>query len=341
MGSFADILGRLRPKILDATGVEIGPDATVAVRIQKAETGLTLVATATLPPVVLPTPEGQSLAPLAIPHELRSRYASFAVATPRSLVRLVNLPGSFDLQAEGKLVESLGIENPETFRIGHRVLVEGHARGESRVLVAALPDDIATEIPGLVPTGFPVPYSLEVAESAILTSFSQKAGSAEAEGAVGLVHFAADNCTFYVFNKGVLGLIRRFDVGTNAVVAKLQDSLSVDRDTAAGILTEGAFDISGILEQVVAPMLKQMVMGRDFIERRENCRVGRFFVSGSVTRSAGVISEINKNLGTSAEAWSPLDGLTVLPNAMPGSLVGSEWRFGAAVGAAIASLEEA
>jgi len=57
MGAFTDILARMRPKILDATGIEIGPDEIVAVRIRRNDQGLVLAAMATLPPIALPSPD--------------------------------------------------------------------------------------------------------------------------------------------------------------------------------------------------------------------------------------------------------------------------------------------
>jgi len=339
MKSLHDMLDRLQPKLNDVVGIEITASSTVLARLHRTERGATLVG-ADILPAVLQSVEDAPPHPVAldIPSRLRGKYGAIAVNTAQATVRLVSLPGAVDAGSEAKLIEGLGLEKPSDYRIGHKVLVEGHGRSESRVLVVALPEKLAASLPQLLPSGSPVPHSVELSELAIMTAFTST--PAAAGGGSIFIAFGETVTLFAIFNRNALVLVRRFDVGTAAVLSKVKDSFGVDDDTAFGILCDSAFDISSIMKESIGPIAKQIVMGRDFVERRENCRMENVCVSGGLAASPGAMAELTAALGAQPATWSPFDALTDGGASVPESLRGHEWRFAAAIGAALATFGE-
>ena len=152
--------------------------------------------------------------------------------------------------------------------------------------------------------------------------------------------FGDTTSSFAIFNNGLLALVRRFDVGTDTILEKIQESLGVDRDTAKGIIADGAFDISQPVSEVLEPLIKQIMVSRDFVERREDCHISKIYVSGGLVISRDSLDEMRASVGVDVDPWSPFDKLHVQPDAVPENLVGQEWRFSAAVGAALGLFEE-
>jgi Tfp pilus assembly PilM family ATPase len=194
-------------------------------------------------------------------------------------------------------------------------------------------------ISALLPSGLPAPYSLELSGLASITTFMHGPGKQHTGEAVGVIDFGANTTVFVLLNKNVVALIRRFDMGTNAILEKVQKSLGIDRETAQGIIADGAFDISQAVGEVMEPLVKQLVVSRDFVERRENCHVGKIYVSGGLIVSRDSLDEMTSAMGVEIAFWNPFDGLEVAPDAIPDNLSGQEWRFSAAIGAGLATFE--
>jgi type IV pilus assembly protein PilM len=334
------LLKRFRPNPSDVVGVDIGTSAVKVVRMRKNAGGKpTLLGAA-----ILPYPESQDdgeavAARLIIPQRLRARYASLAVTGRGAIIKLLSLPGRFEAGAEEKILENLGIRNAEQFRISYRVLREGHGRSESRVLAVALPEEEATRAMAPFSIGLPAPLSLEIAGLATLTAFAAGPLGKVGEQATGLVEFGATSTFVSFFYRGTLLLVRQFEVGANEVVARVQKSLGTDAETARGIITGGAFDVSQPVMEVCGPLIKQLAVSRDFVERREDCRVGSVFVSGGMTAAPSVISELRSALEVDVSQWNPVEDCPAAAGAIPAELVGHEWRLSGAVGACLATLE--
>jgi Tfp pilus assembly PilM family ATPase len=120
----------------------------------------------------------------------------------------------------------------------------------------------------------------------------------------------------------------------------VRSGLGVDAPTAAGILADGSFDISHTIAEVMDPLVKQIVISRDFVERRENCHMSRLYLSGGLTVSRCVRDELRGALELDVETWNPFEGLRVQSGAVPESCVGREWMFASAVGACLGTFEE-
>ncbi|MDD4870672.1 MAG: pilus assembly protein PilM, partial [Kiritimatiellae bacterium] len=208
------------------------------------------------------------------------------------------------------------------------------------ILAVALPEAEAGIIAALLPTGLPAPFSLEVSGLATMSTFLHSVGKYIMENAVGVIDFGARISTFALFNKGLLALIRRFNFGTNTLLDNVQQALGVDRETAQGIVSDGSFDISQSVSEVIEPIVKQLTVSRDFVERRENCHISKIYVSGGITVSRDSLEEIRSSMGLEVVLWNPLEGLIVTQGAIPENMTGKESRFSAAIGAALATFEE-
>jgi Tfp pilus assembly PilM family ATPase len=337
MQALSSLWERFRPKPADVVGIDLGSSATKVVRMQKHGDSLTLVAADVLPPVAQPAAE--SSPPLGIPARLKGRYGCLALTAEKAVVKLLTFPGAFDEKAEGRVVESMGMEHPENYRTAYKVIAEGHARGESRVLAVAVPEEEARPCPLLLASGFPVPFSLEVSGLAALSAFLHTCGESDRDHAVGVIEFGASVSTLGLFNRGLLSLIRRFNFGTSDLLGKVREKMGVDEDTARGIVTDGSFDISQAVNEVLEPLVKQLIVSRDFVERRENCRIARVYVSGGLTVSSSALDEIRTLMEVEVLPWNPLGSVNVPGGAIPAGLAGNEWQLAAAVGACVATFE--
>ena len=122
-------------------------------------------------------------------------------------------------------------------------------------------------------------------------------------------------------------------------VAALQAQWGLDRETALGTLGQGGtIDISQPLHDLASPFLRQLSISRDFVERQENCRVARIYLSGGLGQVRQWAQEVQATLGAPAVAWDPF-GALVAP-AVPAALDNQRGRFAAAIGAALAAFEE-
>jgi Tfp pilus assembly PilM family ATPase len=338
-------LKRFRRNPADIVGIDVGTSAVKAVRMRKHHGGQPTVLAAGIFPIGSDsTKNGAADSGRSFPllsQKLRARYASIAVTGLGAIIKLLSLPGKFESGAEDKVVENLGLRNPEQYRIAYKVVREGHGRSESRVVAVALPESEAQRAMAPFASGLPSPFSLEIAGIATLTAFSASPLARANDQATGLVEFGASSTFVSFFYREALLLVRQFEVGANEVIARVQKSLGTDAQTARGIITGGAFDISQPVMEVCGPLIKQLAVSRDFVERREDCRVGRIFISGGMTATPSVLNELRSSLEVEVDTWNPLEGLQVAANAIPPEIVGQEWRLSAAIGTCLATLEAA
>jgi Tfp pilus assembly PilM family ATPase len=173
-----------------------------------------------------------------------------------------------------------------------------------------------------------------------MTAFMNGPVAEREKGTLGLIEFGETSSLFAFFHRGSPVLIRKLDRGTNALLDKVEATLGVDRATANGIISDGSFDISAATEDVMQPLVRQLVVSRDFVERRENCKVDAIYLAGGLAASHDIQNEISGAMGVDVKTWNPFAGLTVAADALPEELEGQEWRFAASAGACMATFEE-
>jgi len=341
------LAARLKTKPADVVGLDIARSGVKAVRAKRGTDGtIALIAADILPAILLPGKPGEApvtAAPFSLPKNFACRYASLAVTGENAVVKLLNFPGRSDSiadQLDEKVVEGLAVENAENYRINYKLLLESHGKAESRALAVAVPDVEAAGAVMLLPSGIPVPRSVELSGLAAMTAFMHGPGETHADDTVGFLEFGAAVSFFAIFHKKTPVLIRKFDVGSVKVLEKVRSSLGIDMATAEGILADGSFDISQQMGDVMSGFVKQIMVSRDFVERRENCRIGKVYASGGMTRSRDWLAEIKSAFSYEVSLWNPLDTMKVERDAFPERLKGHESRFAAAVGACLATLAE-
>ncbi len=352
MKSPQELLKLLKRLPTDVVGLDVSPGGVAVARMRKHNAEAYQVTGVDILP--LPEPlEAEDLEdqdseephvplprPLELPVRLRGKYASLAMPDSGCTIRLLSFPGRPDEDLDTRIVEALALEDPEHYRISFRLVNEGSARTETRVIAVAMPEDHAVTGLALLPgAGIPAPHSIEISSLATMTAFLHSAhGQPEGETA-GVIVFGAASSLFVIFRNRVPALVRHIDRGSDALLAAVEQSLGVDRATAEGIMSDGSFDISHAVTEVLDPMIRQFIVSRDFVERRENCRVSTIFVSGGMVVSRDAREAIRSAMGADVQTWNPLDGLDVAPDAVLESVQGQEWRLAAAIGACQATLE--
>lgn len=338
------LLQKARKSPQEFVGVDLDPTGVRCVRLKKMGDEIAVVAADILPAVAWGEDE-RPLAPLSLPKALLARYAVVCLPGEGSHIKLLNLPGQLDANSEATIKGHMGIEEKEgeqgpPVRLGYRIISQGHGR-ETKLLTVAVPETKAQVACALFPVGIPAPFSIELAGTAVLTAFLNGPGKAAKNEALGVIEYGARDTIVAFFNKQELVLIRKFDFGGFSVLDKIQQRLGVDHETAQGIISDGSFDISHMVKEVADPFIKQMVISKLHVERRENCRLSRIFVPGGGVMAADFVNEIKTALSVDVAPWNPWDGLKVLPGAVTAAAEGQASKFAAAVGACLGTLEEA
>ena len=337
MKTISDLMKSFQRGYTDVLGVDIAGSCTKAVRLKKANDTITLVAADILPRLLLPSTETEPFPVLSIPRPLLGRYAAIASSAPDAIVKLLTMPIHSDKSTDAHVNELMGLGENSNYRVGYEHVAE--SRSELRVLAAGLPDQAAQALCRLFPSGIPAPCSIEISGLAGMTAFMRGPGATHRGDTVAAIDFGATSSYVAFFSKGVMTMIRKFDLGSNAILKKLQSSLGVDEEVALGILNDGSFDISQILRQTMEAFLQQLTISWDFVERRENNPISHLYACGGMSSLKSWANEVQGVTGKDPTLWNPFTSMESLPGALPDQFKGQESRFSAAVGAAIAALE--
>ena len=141
------------------------------------------------------------------------------------------------------------------------------------------------------------------------------------------------------FHRQQLQLINRFPVGGSTLQQEVQSELGVDADMAQAILQDGSVDVVAPIRRGLAPLMKQLSVYREFVERQNKRALDGVYLSGGEAGSANWQSAVEEVLGIPSSPWSPFEKVEIAPDAFPDSLKGQELRFSAAMGAALAGME--
>ena len=336
MTKLAELIKVFRRDYSDVVGVDFGLSGVKVVRLKRQGGKVALMAADLFPPVTFTGAVPPMSSVLVKP--LRARYVALASSLPGSVVKLLTFPVNSDKTIEMHVSELMGITDLARFRVAYEIVHE--TRTEIRALAVALPDAIARAMCGLFPIGVPAPCSIEMSGVSSLTAFSEGVGANHQADCVALVEFGAAVTMVSFFSKGLLVLVRKFDFGSLNILKKLQDNLGIDQEVAAGILSDGSFDVSRIIHQAMEQFLQQLTISSDFVERRENVHVDKLYVGGGGVSLRLWMQEIEATTGHKPALWNPFDGLTVQSGAVPDKLIGQESRFGGAVGVALGVLKK-
>ncbi|NCC52116.1 MAG: hypothetical protein EOM20_12985 [Spartobacteria bacterium] len=338
-----------KKKIAELVAIDLASSGMKLIRARKGKEGPVITAVDVLPPVPLLSADEaagveEGVAPvrkLPLTKQWIVYYAAIAVTGESAAIRYVSLPGNV-VSGPGlvsQLSEHMGLDGE--YRIAHVVTSIPDKKVETRILAAALPVAEVELLLSYVDTGYPAALSLEISSLASLNAFLSSSLVREHEdGAIAFIDSGARVSLMAVFNKGSLVLVRKFNVGGDALIKRLQQQMAVDRDVAAGILADGSFDISQSVHGVMEPFLRQISISKEFVERREDCRIKAVYVTGGMSLSQYWMEKIQQTAGVETLQWNPFAEMEVGEGALPDNLAGQEPRFSAAVGSLIGAFEE-
>ena len=338
MTKLSELIKVFKRNYSDVLGVDVGSSGTKVVRIKWIKGHAVLVAADVLPALVLPEAAAAESFSSRVPKALKARYVALATSQGGSIIKLLTFPLHTGKSTDEQILALMGIANSSEFRIAYEPVLE--TRVESRVLAVALPDSTARSLCGLFPLGAPAPCSIEISAVASLTSYQKGLGITHADDCVAVIDCGATVTLVSFYSRSGLSLIRKFDFGTYNILKKLQDNLGVDQEVATGILTDGSFDVSRVVHQAMENFLQQLIIAWDYVERRENTRVGKLYACGGGFLLRMVSQEVETATGLKPVVWDPFENLAVQTGALPDRFKGQETRFSAAVGAALGMLKQ-
>jgi len=333
MPSFSEFLEKLKHGPSDVLGVDVRPDGVHIVLMGRSGNVSSLVAAATLPAVSI---EGGSVPPLKVPAKFKAPYVSLATEGEDASVKLLSLPNPHEHDLEERLLTGLNLKDAKGHRIGYKIIVEGHGKQESVLLAASLAESEAATLFQLFPSRRPAPYSVELSGLAAMSAFAAGPGVEHKAKAVAVLDIGTGFSCFAAFNRNVPVVCQRLDTGTRSILQRVRESLGVDADTARGIVTDGAFDVSDIAGEVAGRMLNRIAVSRDFIERREGCRLRTLYISGALEAAKEIVRQMESAF--EVVKWNPLESLNASDGAIPSGLAEPSC-FAAAVGACLSTLE--
>jgi Tfp pilus assembly PilM family ATPase len=317
----------------EVLGVDLGSSGTRVVRMRKHREGAELLSAD-----VLPALEPTTIS-LALPPKLITNYTAVAISSPQHFVRLVNVPGVGETETvlAAKLQDIVKVEKSQRFAF--RILRAVPGKRETLVLTVSVPEAEVLRVLALLPHGPPAAYSVEDAGLAALTAFYYGPGRELYEDAVCFIETGA-HTTFVAFlNKRIPVLMRTLDLGGEKLVTNLQTQWGLDRETALGALGQGAtIDISQPLRELAAPVLRQLNISRDFVERQEGCRISKVFLSGGLGQIKQWGQAVQESMGMPTSTWDPFAPFQT--TGLPDAARCQSGRFSAAIGAALGALGE-
>ncbi len=325
----------------DVVGIDFGSSNIKCVRLRRQNQEISVESAAFLPPFQMPAdPQPDYVPPpLSLPRSLLAPYCAVVVPSELAILKVLTFPGEFTAETEGQIVSHMGLDNPDQYRISYKVLQQGTPRTECRILAVAYPDRFAAIPPRLFPSGPPAPFSLEIAGLASLSALMAIPNALSGTETSGSLEIETHSSVFAIFHRGIPILIRKFNFGIDTVVSAIRQGLDVSPQIAYNLLTDGSIDVSQWVIATVQPFVKQLLVSRDFVERRENATLNRLYLCGSGARQPAIRKEIQHAFELEIMNWNPLEGLTVSPHALPEEVRGEECRLAAAVGAARAVIQ--
>jgi len=323
----------------DVVGLDVGGLTTMAVRIKHTDNKYVVVAADLLPKVALPARDSVAArpAPLVLHRALCSLYAAIGVTSPQASVRLLSVPGGPESLPGLNFNELMGLADGVEYRIGYEVLAtEGR---EQSVLASALPEIQARWAVGLLPQGLPAPCSLQVSGAAAINCFAHELAAHHGDVPALFVQVGSEVTDMAVFFKGRLVLYRQCLLGSQSIIKRVQERFGIAEDLVPGVLEDDLIDATQPIAEAIEPFLRQLVLSREFVERKRSCRLEKIFLCGSLFGAQHWRTHIVRTMGLMPEIWNPLATLPCAPAALSERVKGIECRFATAVGAALAVLE--
>lgn len=325
--------------LADVIGLDVGGVTSRVVRLKRIGDVITLVAADLLPRQMLPEKDSDLVqpTPLLLPKPLQALHAAVAVTSSQAVVRLLSVPSSVENLSQLNFNELLGIPEGHTCRIGYEAIsTEGR---DQSILASVLPEKQVKWALSLLPQGVPVPCSLQTSGAAVLNCFARELSAHHGDAPAIFVHVGNDVTDVAVFFKGRLALYRQCMMGSQLIVKTVQERFGIEEELVPGVLEDDLIDASQPIAIAMEPFLRQLVLAREFVERKRSCRIEKVLLCGALLGTKHWTAHISNTMGITPEVWNPLATVPTLPEAFSERVKGMESRFATAVGAALAVLE--
>jgi len=328
--------GKKRKGLSDLVGVDFSASGVKVVRIKNNRDGICVTGVDLLPAVDFTQPARR----ISLPRNLCPHYSCLSYSSKDTVVRLVSasIPSESEELSEEEVRELLNVN--EDYRAAATLLKRGKGREDSSFLAAAMPESDARFLISMFPSGPPAPMSIEISGLSTINAFLHARGNECIDTSVCLIE-CGDKVSYFAFlNRGVVSLVGKFIFGGDLLRRKIVEDLGVDDELASSILSDRSVNIAAIIQDVMTPFLKQLVISRDFVERHQKSRITRIYASGGTSLFPHWKETIQQSLLIDVVSWSPFENIDMEPGIFPPNLKGQETRFSAAVGAVIGGFQE-
>jgi hypothetical protein len=329
----AKLANQPRP-FVDVVGLEIGADCAEgvpAVRLRKSG-GRTEILAAGFIKLAGRLPadpqEAQQPCTWLLPGPFQAPYAAIAVTSQQAYLR--HSAGAGDDEPENK-------QTP--FRTASRSFGP-----DQPTLKAGLPEHLASWAARLLPEGrAPTACSLQVSSAAAVNTFM----SAPLFGTLGAPALAlfvfAKHTSLAAFHDKQIVLYREHPVGYGHVRAAISDQMHIEPSLADSVLQDAFIDPTPMIEPPLKALFRQVEISSDYLLRRRNCQIQRFFVCGLPCGAKYWSAIFSRSMSQPLAVFHPFDGLTKSPKAtrLPEDIAAVEPYLMVALGAAHAALEDA
>ena len=221
---------------------------------------------------------------------------------------------------------------------GTRFVMKPMAASDGFVMEAGMPEYQALWLSRLLPEGRrPTVVSIQPRQAALTASVLRDPGFLKANG-TGLALFLGDEESMIAgFKDRDLILWRkcRLSSGRKAIRTALVKGLGVDEEMLDGIMNDNLIDPRPVLEGVLAPLLEELTVSRDYLAGKLGMEIQQVFVSGltsGINYWNAIATDHARLTLTECKPFAGLDG--ALPEA------DAAGAFTAALGAALALMAE-
>ena len=322
----------------EIVALELGGEDLLALRVKKTGSELHLVACDVFPLEEIQYEGRRKNVMLALPKPFKSSRPVLTLTPDESIIRLIHFKEMIDQSPRwvGKVRENLGLD--KGFRLSYTVDHPGKGPSRSLCLALGIPEkEVERALDQF--SGVRTMLSLEVSLLAAMNAFAHGVKEEISKDTVALLVTSKKDSLLCILHKGLPVLVRKFDMGVDAVTASVSSQMGVQKEVAAEMLMADMFDLNEAVKSAITPFLSQLSISRDFAERYANCSIERLYACGPLAGSAFWINAIENASQMKVDTWdafSLLNGSGILTE----RAVKNRNRFTGVIGAAVGAFKE-
>ncbi|MFP6906359.1 MAG: pilus assembly protein PilM [Verrucomicrobiota bacterium] len=317
-------------KITEVLGIDLGSTSIKVVRIKKSGNSFSLIEADVMESIDW---QAEGDIRLNLDKKLNTPYVAICYAGIDSVIRFLDFPAKLSGRVmDNRLRKQLGVNGD--YRLAFCVAQEGTGGDDNKVIAVSIPAVDTEKIKRLLPGTRPTLVSIEVSGLSALHTFEHTDLVRNVEEAVCYIECGAEVTVVSFFHKGRIVLTRKFEYGGSELVSRIRELLNIDQDAALSTIFDDPQPLNVTNENPMGPFLKQLTISRHYVERSEQCRIGKIYASGGLSYSPYWVEQIGRTMDTEVEVWNPFTANGV--STYPRGVKGVESMFAPALGAALA-----